>query len=720
MTETRKTYCRVCQGFCAMEATVENGKVTGVRGDKSNPMTRGYACFKGLRNPELHHGPERITGSLSRAPDGFLRPIGAEQAFDEIADRLKTIIDEDGPRAVGVFLGTQGLFSAVNPLFAGAFTAAIGSPSLFGTMTIDQSAKWIASGRIGEFGGGPQPFMGADVWMFVGTNPLVSVTGGPGLSGFNNFNPVKSLEDAKSAGLKLIVIDPRLTETARHADLFIQPRPGEDAAILAAIIHVILAEGWGDSDFCARHVDGVEALRAAVRDLTPARVAARADIPASQIVEAAELFARRSRTGMAGSGTGPDMAHRSNLSEHLVQCLNVLCGRYLRAGERVGNPGVLSPRIERTAAAVPPTREWERDGAKSRKHGLGIIKGQMMSAILPDEILHPGQGRLRALICMGANPAVAMPDQRRAVEALKHLDLLVTVDPRLSATARLAHYVIAPTLPFERPDHTGFFDKFFPLPYAQYTPALIDPPAGAVDDWYVFWSLAKRLGAPLRFAGTELPLDRPPTADELLEMMAAHGQVPFEAVRKADGGRLYGVPEQIVRPPPTRDEGRLQVAAPDVLEELDGLRRDVLSGAAQADEARYPMRLVSRRFREVMNSLGADLPQTRVRLPYNPAFMNPADMERAGLRDGERVRIVSPHDSLFAMVKADDTVRGGVVSMSHCWGGFPDDEDEQAGRYSSTSRLVSAEWAAESINRMPVMSAIPVRVERTNRQGEKP
>ncbi len=715
MTETRKTYCRICQGFCALEVTVEDGRVTKVRGDKSNPLTRGYACFKGLRNPELHHGPERLTASLARGADGALSPIPSKQAFDEIADRLRAIIDEDGPRAVAVFIGTQGLFGAAHPAFAGAFAAAIGSPSVFGTMTIDQSAKWIASGRIGDFGGGAQPFSKADVWMFVGTNPLVSVTGGPGLSGFDNFNPVKSMEDARARGMKLIVIDPRRTETARHADIFIQPRPGEDAAILAAMIHVILAEGWEDKAFCDRHVDGVAALREALRDFTPERAAARADVPAAQIVEAARLFARQSKTGMAGSGTGPDMARHSNLSEHLVQCLNVLCGRYLRAGEPVGNPGVLSPRIERTAVAVPPTREWERDGARSRKHGLGIIKGQMMSAVLPDEILHPGKGRIRALICLGANPAVALPDQRKALKALRHLDLLVTIDPRLSATARLAHYVIAPTLPFERPDHTGFFDKFFPVPYAQYTPAIVAPPGDTVHDWYVFWSLAKRLGVGLRLGAAALPMDTPPGADEVLDLIAASAQVPLDEVRRTDGGRLYDVPPQVVRPGPDDVTGRLQVAPPDVLDELSSVRRDLVAEASQAEERAFPMRLVSRRFREVMNSLGGDLPATRERMPFNPAFMNPDDMAAAGLADGERVRIVSPHDSLFALVKADPTVRGGVVSMSHCWGGFPEDEDDEAGRYSPTSRLVSAEWSAQSINRMPVMSAIPVRVERTNR-----
>lgn len=708
-TETRKTYCRVCQGFCGLEATIENGRVTRVVGDKSNPLTRGYACYKGLRNPEFHHGPERLTTSLKRSGDDFLS-IASEDAFDEIAERLRVIIDEDGPRSVAVFIGTQGLFAAPNPGFAGGFAAAIGSPSLFGTMTIDQSAKWIAAGRIGEFGGGFQPFEGADVWMFVGTNPLVSVTGGPGLSGFDNFNPVKSLADARARGMKLIVIDPRRTETARHADIFIQPKPGEDAAILGAMLQVILQEGLEDKAFCARHVDGVEALRGALRDVTPAHAGERAGIPADQIVEAARLFAN-SRSGMAGSGTGPDMARRSNLSEHLVQCLNVVCGRYLRAGDAVANPGVLSPRVDRAEAASAPTREWERDGARSRRHGLGTIKGQMMSAILPDEILHPGKGRIRALICMGANPAVALPDQRKALEALGHLDLLVSIDPRMSATARLAHYVIAPTLAFERPDHTGFFDKYFPKPYAQYTPALIDRPGDVVDEWYVFWSLAKRLGVTLNLGGMPLPMDEAPTTDEILALMAQAAQVPYDEIRRHDGGRFHEVPPQTVAPA-SGDAGRLDVAAPDVLAELAGLCAELRTPAE--DEAAFPLRLVSRRFREVMNSTGTDLPLVRERMPFNPAFMNPGDMAQAGLADGDRVRIVSPHDSLLARVRADETVRGGVISMSHCWGGLPGDADEKDGRYAPTSRLVSADWAAEDINRMPVMSAIPVRIERTN------
>jgi anaerobic selenocysteine-containing dehydrogenase len=720
MTQVRKTYCRVCQAFCALEATVEDGRVVKVRGDKSDPLTRGYVCFKGLRSPELHHGPERITTSLKRGPDGAFVPIAAERAFDEISEKLRAIIEEDGPRAVAVFLGTQGNFSAPNTGMARSFAAAIGSPCVFGTTTIDQSAKWIATGRIGKFGGGPQPFEGSDIWMFIGTNPVVSMNP-PMLASYGSFNPSDCLKKARAAGMKLIVVDPRLTETARHADLFIQPRPGEDASIIAAMIHVILDAGWQDRAFCERHVDGVENLSKALRDFTPERVAARADIPASQIVEAAELFAHQARRGMATTGTGPDMASHSNLAEHLVQCLNAICGRYLRAGEAVPNPGVLTAPLAHVETTIAARREWDRAGSKSRKHGLGVSHGEMMSAVLADEILHPGRGRIRAMICMGGNPAVALPDQRKAVEALRSLDLLVTIDPRMSATARLAHYVIAPTLPFERPDHTGWIDKWYPAPYAHYAPALVAAPEGAVHDWYVFWSLASRLGLPLGLASTELYVEVPPSADDLLDLMAASAQVPLDVVKAAEGGRFYEVPPLVVADGPAEGGARLQLTSPDVLEEISAARHELVGGLDQVHERAYPMRLVARRLREVMNSAGSDLAATRERVPYNPAYMNPEDMAQGGLSDGERVRIISPHDSVFARVKADPMVRGGVISMSHCWGGLPDDEADRDGRYSATGRLVSAEWRAQSINRMPVMSAIPVRIERaTDESSEEP
>ena len=225
-----------------------------MHGDKSNPLTRGYACIKGLTLHEAHYSPQRLHHPLRRRGDGSFEEIPLAVALDEIVERLGGLIDEAGPRSVAVFKGTMAYTNFLANAMLPAFLRAIGSDAFYSTMTIDQSAKWVAFDRLGGWAAGKDPFELADVLLMIGTNPLVS------LSTFNFAlqNPVKSMREARARGMKLIVIDPRETETARHADVFLQPLPGEDPTILAGLIHLILREGWQDREFCNAHADGLD------------------------------------------------------------------------------------------------------------------------------------------------------------------------------------------------------------------------------------------------------------------------------------------------------------------------------------------------------------------------------------------------------------------------------------------------------------------------------
>ncbi|RJG18914.1 molybdopterin-containing oxidoreductase family protein [Massilia cavernae] len=702
MTEIKKTYCRICPGFCAVDVTIEDGRAVDVRGDRNDPVTRGYTCIKGVQNTDLLYGQGRFRQSMRRDASGALAPVELDDALDQIAARLKAIVDQHGPRAVGIFLGTQAWFSAVNAPAATAFAAALDTPCLFGTMTIDQSAKWVASERIGVFNGGPQRFDQADVWMLIGTNPLVSVMGGPSTSGFGHTNPTKTLRDARVRGMKLIVIDPRRTETALQADLFLQPRPGEDAALLAGIVHVVLREKWYDQAFCDRHVDGIAQLRAALAPFTPEAAARRADVNADDIVAAARIFAQQGRRGMAGSGTGPNMGPHSNIAEHLVQCLNVLCGRYLREGDEVPNPGVLQPFVARHADVSPPKRSW-LTGPRSRRLGLGRIFGQMMSAELADEILLEGSGQIKALICLGGNPAVALPDQAKAIAALGALELLVTIDPRLSATAKLADYVIAPTLAFERHDHTGFLEAMFQQPYARYATPVVAAPAGSqlIDDWKFFWEIARRMGGPMQLGNLVCSAAPAPSTEEVLAAIALGSRVPLDEVRAQPAGAIFDAGKIFVQPPRPEWTDKLELAAADVLDEIAAV-------AATLEQASAPgLLLTVRRVREFVNSGLTDAAKSRARIPDNPAFLHPDDFAQLGLTDGEKVAVVSATGRVTAIARCDPTLRRGMVSVTHCWGAGSDDEHQIP---ESTSRLVASDTGYQSINGMPIMTAIPVEV----------
>lgn len=705
MATEAHTFCRICQGMCGMIATIENNRVVKVRGDRDNAMTRGFACAKGLASPELHYGPKRLLHHQRRRDDGSYEPIGFDDAIDLIAARLTPIIERHGPSAIATYVGTQATCNSIYRPLAINFLHTLGSPSLFSSMTIDQSAKWVTIGRMGSWLAGRQPLKGADTWMLCGVNPMVSMSGWSG--NLPAYDPVKQIKEARRAGLKLIVIDPVRTQTAENADLFLQPLPGHDAAIFAAIINVILTEGWHDAEFCAAHVTGLDTLRAAIAAFDVDSVEANAGLAPGDIYRAAAMFARDGTRGCAGGGTGPNMAAYSNLAEHMIEALNVVCGRFVRAGEPLPRLPVLQPSRPVRAEVRGPRREWE--SGHQGISGIGMMFGEMMTATLADEIVSDQPGAIRALFCVGSNPANALPDQRHAMRALRSLDLLVTNDVVWSETARLADIVFAVKQPFERPDHTQFLEGLgLELPFGQYTPALVPPPEGSdvVDDWMVYFALAQRLGLQLQLGGP-LDMTETPSSDDLLDRLARDATVPLDAVKAHPSGGVFDRPAPIVQPAREGRVARLDLAPEDVVAELAACREEMRE-TPMVDGVAATHLLVSRREREMMNSFGRDLSVTRKRFPTNPAWMHPEDIAALGLVDGARVRIAAEHDAISAEVRGDASVKRGVISMSHGWGGLVGDDPRAAG--ASTTRLVARDRAVQTINAMPRLSGIPVLV----------
>ncbi|MEN0135984.1 MAG: molybdopterin-dependent oxidoreductase [Rhodococcus sp. (in: high G+C Gram-positive bacteria)] len=700
VTSRRTSYCRLCASSCGVLLDVEDGRIARVLGDAHHPVSGGYTCPKGRRGGDLVHGPDRLTTSMRRTAAGAHEPVPVAGAVTEIAARLRTIVDRHGPDAVALFMGTQQNFAALTPPMARAWFRGTGSHKLFSTMTIDQSAKWVVAERMGTYLGGRQRFEDADVWLLAGTNPVVSGNGGDG-DGAVVQNPSVTLRAARERGLRLIVVDPRRTETAALADIHLAPRPGTDAVLFAGLLHVVLTERLHDADFCRRYVADVPALTAAVSGVTPAVVQRICGVPAGDVVAAARVFAGGAR-GMATTGTGLCMGPHSNLAEHLVATLNVVCGRYLREGERADDRAVLTRHQPARVEVAPPTRAYEH-GFRSRIGGVRAIRGELPSGILADEILEPGPDRVRALIVSGGNPAAALPDRGKALRALRSLDLLVCVDPRMSDTARLADYVIAPTTMYERADHTAIMEPFFPRPFAQFTPAVVPPPPGVVDDWRFFLDLAAASGQPVKFAGRILDPAAPPTSEQLLAMTAERGRVPFADLVAAPHGHLAGDSGAVVGPAGEEGAGhRLMLMPGDVRGEL----RAALTGTAVTEQ--FPLLLTVRRIREAVNSTGTRVPGL-VPGGTNPASLHPDDLAALDIADGQAVTVRSASGHLRATARADGTLARGTVSMTHCFGSV--DPRENVGV--NVNALTGTDDGVQSINAMPTMTAVPVAVEPT-------
>ncbi|MBT3625006.1 MAG: molybdopterin-dependent oxidoreductase [Gammaproteobacteria bacterium] len=696
MTVT-KSYCRICQGFCGTKVTVEDDQVVRVIGDRDDPLSRGYACFKGLQAPEQHNSEKRLTRSLKRV-DGEWVADSTADILSQAGERLGEIIQKYGPGSVATYTGTQCYFNTLNPLAIGTFAATIGTPRSFYTMTIDQSAKWIAESRMGGWLGGQQVFENADCWLFFGSNPLVSMVAGAGASQFAFIDPVKTMKAQKRRGMKIIVVDPRRTETAKFADIHLQPKPGFDAEIAAAMLNLILQNNWHDQVFCDEYVSGLDDLTELVEPFDVEQVAMLAGLRSEDIVAAAETFARTSSSGMAGSGTGPNMAKHSNIAEHLIQALNVVCGRFPRAEEVLPNGGVLRELQSPSATVKPPFREW-LDGPKTEKHGLGMIRGGMMSAEIVNEILEAPENPIKAMICVGGNLAAALPDQTKARVALERLELLVCIDPRETATTEYADYVIAPKLQYERADATITLEGMFQKPYGHVTKPVVAPPADAdvVDDWFALACLAFHASQPMSIAGHQITPDSETTTEDLLSSISSGSQAGFDNVFEKAGGGLF--PEMAVQISIRETSDRFLLVAEDVGLEISDLAVKLLE---ENQEPKY--QLIVRRHRELMNSLGADFDSVKNRFGANPAYMGPEDMTQLGLKDGQAIQIVKGNLVLDAVAKTDRDLRPGVVSMSHCWSGSPDHP------FQATNLLVDADSDVQEINRMPVMTGIAVEI----------
>ncbi|WP_269430666.1 molybdopterin-containing oxidoreductase family protein [Novosphingobium malaysiense] len=703
-----KSYCRLCQGFCGMDVTLDDhGRVTQVRGDHANPATQGYACIKGLDAPAGMYGPHRILRPRKKVGDTYIE-IPLEQALDEIAAKIGTIIDEDGARSMAFMRGTGTFGSTIAVFMFPGLADALGSPR-FSTMTIDQSAKWVRDDRFGTWKAGKHAFSQSDVWLFAGANPLVSV-----YSWHTPVqNPTKKMKEARERGMKIIVVDPRATELTQYADVHLQLYPGEDAAVAAGMIHLVLANGWEDKAFSEQHLRNFDRLRDAVAPFTPDMVAARAGIDVKDLGKAARIFANEAKRGSVTTGTGTSMSRFPNLTEHLYEALGAICGRYNREGDILPNPGVINAKKPPRAEAIDPKRGFEKT-PPTRVRGAAQLMGESATPTLAEEILTPGKGRIRGLMISGANPASAIPDSEKVVEAFRALDLLVAIEPFENETTALAHYVLPPRILYEHIDFTFALEMVnLDYPYAQFTEAVAAPPEDSelADEGYISWAIAKRLGKAITFFGTELETDQAPTDEDYLRILSANARVPFDQLRsEAVGGKVYeDLPDVIVRGP-GENAGRLDVMPEDVASELEGFLNSAPE-AAHVRSGEFPLRLIARRVREVSNTSCRTFPTARKRMPFNPLFLHPDDLHQSGLDADTECWVVSRHGRIPSVVRADKTLKPGTVSMAHGFGWVAGEDTEFRDRGSSVSLLVSLDEDTEALQAMPRMSGIPVRIE---------
>jgi len=505
--QTVRSFCRVCTSVCGILVDVDGDQVLRVRGDQDHPFSKGYTCAKGRALPQLHHHPARLEKPRMRV-DGQLRDTAWDDCLDDLATRLRAIIDEHGPQSVGFYFSTM---ESAGFRMAEALHAAIGTPAKFSPLTIDGTAKPLVSDLVGGFMGlsGRTDLDNCDFLMLVGVNPVVSHGHAISMP-----NPTGTVRDIARRG-QVWVIDPRHTETARLATGHLAPRPSTDHAVLGYLVREILRDG-PKTDV---PVQGSVELAAAVEPFTLEHTAALCDVDENGLTTLLAAV-RGARCVAIETGTGVTMtAERGNVTQWLAWVLMILTGAMNRPGGTWFHPG-FAYQLEAFGDLLPvtPIEGAFGPGPRSRPEAQAFIN-EWPCAVLPDEI---AAGHIRALINVGGSLVTSFPETAKLIPALQNLEVFATTEIVNNETTQLATHVLPTKDPLERPDIT-IHDILSSRVSVQYSPAVVDPVGERRSMWWVFAELGRRLGYELGSLGDP---DSSTDDDVLAVLLAGSPRLP--------------------------------------------------------------------------------------------------------------------------------------------------------------------------------------------------
>lgn len=701
--ETAYRVCPLCEATCGLEVSLERGRVVGVRGDRQDLFSRGFICPKGALLGELDQDPDRLRAPLVRDRDGdghtgSWREATWPEAFARIEAGLRPLIEAHGADAVAAYLGNPNVHTMAGGLYVRPLLRALGSRNIFSASTVDQMPKHVSCGLL--FGSPfsiPVPDLDrTDFLLMLGANPLESngsLCTAPDFPG-----RIKAL---RARGGRLVVVDPRRTRTAALADRHLAIRPGTDAFLLFALVHVLLDEGLADPGRLSQHLIQLDDLAKHAADFPPEAVsrACGLDVDAEEIrTLARELAAAPSAAVYARIGT--TTVEFGTLTSWLIDVLNILTGNLDRPG------GAMFPQAPHMPAPRPgPGRGYRTGRWASRVRGLPEVNGELPVATLADEIETPGEGQVRALITLAGNPVLSTPNSERLDRVIEGLDFMVAVDCYLNETTRHADVILPPSRITEKDHYDFYFNALAVHNVPRYNLPLLQKPDGVLDECEVL----ARLTMIVSGYGAEAD---PSLLDEMLidRMLnaAVHDEASPVAGRETadlkallyDGtgaqqrldamlrlgtfGDGFGAdPDgltlaKLVEAPHGIDLGPMTPVLPAVLKTPSGkielcpdpIAADLprLRAGLKEHESSGSLVLIGRRHQRSNNSWMHNVPGLTRGTNRCTLQVNPEDAQRLGLTDGAGAVVASRVGEVTVPVELTTDVMPGVVSLPHGWG----------------------------------------------------
>ena len=721
---SEKTYCRICEASCGLAVDIETDDqgqeiIRKITADEEHPVSKGYACIKGTSFAGIHHDPDRVNFPLKRVKEGqghdCWEKVSWEQAISEIADKARGLKLKYGANSLAHYTGNPSYANFKHIICTQDFMTCLGSHQLYASHSVDLNNKFqVAADIYGVDVLHPIPdFDHMEFFMCLGGNPVISQ-----MSVVSVINPLEKLRSIEARGGKVVIVDPRRTETASKVGEHVFIHPGADAFFLLALLNVLHYELDFGAPSMDDYVEGADTLLAAAREWTPERASSITGISSTLIRRIAAQYHRANGAALYMS-TGVNMGPFGSISYWVLQGINILSGNLDRRG------GLLVPKgaIDWLALAQ---RIILSDPAEKTSQGWHKVAGCFPVSALPEEILCDDENRIRALFISAGNPvhSTPHPDWHKA---MARLDLMVSVDIYINETAaRYADYVLPATDMLERSDFPLSHVPLQATPYAQYTKPVVQPQFGRREEWSIFADLLLQIGAPLvsdkpllLLARANALLRRLPgnlrfTPDHILKILLFAG-------RKVSLGQLLDHPEGIAladHEPGNflgqRMKKPINLAIPRVLADLPRLHRYHENIAIMADSYRHDtLILIGRRSRKSHNSWMHN--NADIRQPVsNSAQINPEDAARMCLASGDRVKISSDQGAIELPLMLTADIMPGVISVPHGWGhqGTDNQRSSQLAGHNINDVIPGGAEQMEPVSGQAILLTHRVRIEK--------
>jgi len=657
--EIKKHYraCHLCEAICGVVIETQGEEIISIKGDPDDPLSRGHICPKAVALQDIHNDPDRLRKPVRRvrtqAGEYQHEEIEWDQALDLAADGLVRAIERYGVHSVGVYLGNPSVHNYGMLTHQGALFKHIRTNNRFSATSVDQLPHHLVS--LWLFGHKllfPIPDIDrTDYFLMLGANPMASNG-----SIWTVPDVRKRIKDLTARGGKLVVIDPRRTETAELATDYHPIKPGSDALLLLAVIHVLLKDKLANPRALEGYVDGMATVEAAVEHITPDFAAQHTGISASDISGIARDMATAERAICYGR-MGVSTQRFGTLCQWAIQVINIITGNL----DREGGSLFTLPAVDQVEGTGPGG--FGRH--KSRVRGLPEFDRELPSAALAEEILAPGEGQIKVLFTGAGNPVLSTPAGDKLDDALESLDFMISLDPWINETTRHADVILPPTSPLEHDHYDLAFHVNAIRNTARYNPAVFEKPSDGMHDWEIFEALGARVATAL---GSEPQPSMPPHIMIDFGLRAgpygdqSEHQVSLEKLQANPSGVDFGplkpqLPQRLKTP-----EKRINLAINEPLRDIDRLLKEFSQGVDDGYQ------LIGRRHVRDCNSWMHNyrrLVKGRARCTL---MVNPEDAAREGWSEGEQITIVSDSGSVSAPVEITAEMMPGVVSLPHGYG----------------------------------------------------